>query len=129
MEQEEKIDEKQPSSVTTLHRRKSLEQRAPISYRNRRRPPLFEAMQLENTEPITSRDVNDDTLARLERKGFFSPRPWPWRIGFRDRGHGHGDYAIIDRFGDPVAENISLADIKIILKAMRSLKRRKHCKS
>ncbi len=129
MEQDEKINEKQPSSATTLPQRTSSVRRAPISYRNRRRPPLFEAIQLENTESITPRDVNDDTFERLKRKGYFSPRPWPWGIGFRDRGHGHGDYAIIDRFGDPVAEKISLADAEIILKAMRSLKRRKHCKS
>lgn len=55
---------------------------APKSYRNRRRPSLHEAMRLEGEV------LKDATLEKLGKslvaKGYFSPHPWPWHVGFRD---------------------------------------------
>lgn len=35
----------------------------------------------------------------------------PWAIGFKDRGHGHGDYAILDAEGNIVAEFRQCQDV------------------
>ncbi len=83
--------------------------RAPESYLNRRRPPIVEAIDLEGNMPVS------DALESLQRKGYYSPRPRPWKLGYKDRGLGRGDFAVLDRFGDLVAEVASKADAELII--------------
>jgi len=72
--------------------------KAPKSYINRRRPLIIEAIKLEGDMMMS------EAIKSLERKGYFTPRPRPWKLGFRDRGLGRQDFAVLDRFGDLVAE-------------------------
>ncbi|MFH1473259.1 MAG: hypothetical protein ABIF06_02540 [bacterium] len=88
--------------------------RAPKSYLNRSRPPIQEAMALEGNMSIC------EAVKSLERKGYFTPRPRPWSLGFKDRGHGFGDWAILDRFGDLVAEVENKADAELIILAVNA---------
>ncbi|MDO8463086.1 MAG: hypothetical protein Q7S96_02335 [bacterium] len=91
-------------------------QDAPESYVDRRRPPLLEAMQAEgNVTPAEAHDL-------LERKGYFTAHPRPWELGFRDRGLGRGDFAVLDRFGDLVASTSSRADAELIIAAVNASK-------
>ncbi|KKR10126.1 MAG: hypothetical protein UT37_C0005G0020 [Parcubacteria group bacterium GW2011_GWA2_39_18] len=90
--------------------------RASKSYLNRRRPPIVEAMKLEGNVSM------DEALKSLEQKGYFTPRPRPWRVGFRDRGLGRGDFAVLDRFGDLVAEISSKEDAELIVSAVNAKK-------
>jgi predicted ATP-grasp superfamily ATP-dependent carboligase len=90
--------------------------KAPKSYKNRRRPPLDEAILAEGKMTLK------EALASLERKGYFTARPRPWNLGFRHRGHGHGDYAVLDRFGDLVAEKLRREDAELIIAAVNAYK-------
>ena len=72
--------------------------KAPKSYINRRRPLIIEAIKLEGDMMMS------EAIKSLERKGYFTPRPRPWKLGFRDRGLGRQDFAVLDSFGDLVAE-------------------------
>lgn len=71
--------------------------KAPESYLEARRPPLQEALKLEG-------GTWAEAVESLQRKGYFAPRHRPWKIGYRDRGHGRVDYAVLDHFGDLVVE-------------------------
>lgn len=90
--------------------------KATRSYANRRRPPLIDAIQAEGKE------TTKEALISLERKGYFTARPRPWQLGFRDRGHGHGDFAVLDRFGDLVAETCEKSDAELIIVAVNAHK-------
>ena len=72
---------------------------APESYLDARRPPLEEAMRLEGPDRTI-----DQITESLTKKCYFTPHPRPWKVGVRDRGMGRADYAVLDRFGDLVAE-------------------------
>lgn len=84
---------------------------APESYLDQRRPPLIEALQAEGDMTI------EEATASLERKGYFTARPRPWKLGFHDRSLGRGDFAVLDRFGDLVAETPNRADAELIIAA------------
>ena len=84
---------------------------APESYVDQRRPPLLDAIRAEGNVTIA------EAIASLERKGYFTARPRPWTLGFHDRGLGHGDFAVLDRFGDLVAETPQRADAELIITA------------
>lgn len=64
----------------------------------------------------------EKATASLERKGYFTARPRPWKLGFRDRGLGHGDFAVLDHFGDLVAETPSREDAELIIAAVNAYK-------
>ncbi len=97
----------------TMAKRKK---KPPKSYLDERRPPLLEAVQAEGDVPFP------EAMRLLEEKGYFTPRPRPWQLGFRDRGHGHGDCAILDRFGDLVAEIPECVDARLIIEAVNTHK-------
>lgn len=88
---------------------------APESYLVQRRPPLLEAIRAEGNMTI------EEATASLERKGYFTARPRPWKLGFRDRGLGRGGFAVLDRFGDLVAETPERADAELIIAAVNAL--------
>ena len=89
---------------------------APESYLNQRRPPLLEALQVEGNMTL------EEATASLERKGYFTARPRPWKLGFRDRGLGHGDFAVLDRFDDLVTETPNREDAELIMVAVNAYK-------
>ena len=89
---------------------------APKSYLNRRRLPILEAIDLEGNMSIS------DALESLQRKGYYSPRPRPWKLGFSDRGLGRGDFAILDHFGDLVAKVENYADAELIVFVVNNAK-------
>ena len=94
--------------------------KAPKSYLNVRRPPLQEAMTLEGDVTI------GEAAESLKKKGYFTARPGPWKLMFLDRGHGHGDCFIADRFGDPVTGVLDRADAEFIISAVNAkFKKRK----
>lgn len=84
---------------------------APKSYVDARRPPLEEAMRLEG-------GTLEKAIASLEAKGYFTPPPGPWQLGGKDRGHGHMNYAILDRFGDLVMEAPNQATAELVIEAV-----------
>ncbi len=86
--------------------------KAPKSYLNCKRPPLQEAMLLEGDVTMA------EAIESLKRKGYFTARPRPWKLGFRDRGLGRGDFAVLDRFGDVVVEIESQADAELIISSV-----------
>jgi len=86
------------------------------SYRNRKRPPLLDAIRAEGKMTM------EEALASLERKGYFTARPRPWKLGLRDRGLGRGDFAVLDRFGDLVAEILQREDAQLIIAAVNAYK-------
>jgi len=90
--------------------------KAPRSYLNRRRPPISEAVCLEGDMSVS------EAVKSLERKAYFTPRPRPWKLGYRDRGLGRQDYAVLDRFRDLVAEVVSRADAELIISAVNKPK-------
>ena len=90
--------------------------KAPESYLNRRRPPVTEAIDLEGNVTIS------EALESLQRKGYYSPHPRPWKLGYKDRGLGRHDWAILDRFGDLVAEVNSRADAELIVFVVNNAK-------
>ena len=93
-----------------------MAKKAPRSYKNSRRPPLQEALALEGNIPIA---LATDSLIK---KGYFTARPRPWQLGFSDRGHGHGDFGIIDRFGDLVVGKLDKETAELIIKAVNQFK-------
>lgn len=92
----------------------------PDSYLDARRPPLQEAIQAEaeGREGMTLTEA----VASLTSKGYFTPRPRPWQLGRSDRGHGHGNYAVLDRFGDVVVEAPNREDAELIIAAVNAYK-------
>lgn len=88
--------------------------KAPDSYLDCKRPPIEEALRLEGD--MTMGEATDS----LEKKGYFTPRPRPWRLGCRDRGIGRVDFAVLDRFGDVVVEVPSQSDGEFIISAVNS---------
>ena len=86
----------------------------PASYLNRRRPDILEAIKAEGDILLV------EALEILKRKGYFTPPPRPWKVAFRDRGHGHGDFAVIDRFGDVVAEVARCEIAELIVNAVNA---------
>ena len=90
--------------------------KAPESYVDQRRPPLLDAILAEGNMTL------EEATASLERKGYFTARPRPWKLGFRDRGLGRGDFAVLDRFGDLVAETSQRADAELIIAAENAYK-------
>jgi len=89
--------------------------KAPKSYLNRRRPPIAKAIDLEGNMPMS------EALESLKKKGYFTPRPRPWKLGYRDRGLGRGDFAVLDRFGDLVAEVANKEDAELIISAVNAV--------
>ena len=89
---------------------------APESYVDRQRPPLMDAIRAEGDVTIA------EATTSLERKGYFTARPRPWTLGFCDRGLDHGDFAVLDRFGDLVAETPQRADAELIIAAVNAYK-------
>lgn len=71
--------------------------KAPASYLNRKRPPLEVALRLEGGTII-------EAVEALERKGYFTPPPRPWRLGFNDLGLGRANCVVLDRLGEVVVE-------------------------
>ena len=84
----------------------------PESYLDCKRPPILEAIRLEGDMTM------GEAMASLEKKGYYTARPRPWGLGFRDRGMGRGDFAVLDCFGDLVAEVQSQADAELIISAV-----------
>ena len=95
---------------------------APNSYRNQRRPPLGEALKLESG---TLREVTQT----LVRKGYFTPRPRPWQLGEHNRGLGRHTWAVLDYFGDVVAEKLERLDAELIIAAVNAYKPERKRKS
>jgi len=62
-----------------------------------------------------------EALESLKKKGYFTPRPRPWKLGYRDRGLGRGDFAVLDRFGDLVAEVANKEDAELIISAVNAV--------
>lgn len=93
--------------------KRAPESTAPESYLNERRPPIEEALAAEGLAP-------NEAMASLRRKGYFTPRPRPWQLGYHDRGHGRGDYAVLDRYGGVVAEKLSCEDAVLIIAAVNA---------
>jgi hypothetical protein len=89
---------------------------APESYLNAKRPAVMEAVRAEGDMSF------DEALASLERKGYFTPPPRPWSVGYRDRGHGHGNFAVLDKFGDVVVEAPSQETAEFIVKSSNAFK-------
>lgn len=83
----------------------------PPSYVDAKRPPLDEAMRLE--EEGTFEEVSK----ALARRGYFTPPPRPWGLGRIDRGHGHGEWAVLDRFGGVVAAPLTKEAAEFIIAA------------
>ena len=88
--------------------------KAPKSYLNRRRPPIIEAIKMEGDMTM------GEAVESLQKKGYYTPRPRPWKLGYRDRGLGRGDFAVLDRFGDLVAEVESQTDAELIISAVNA---------
>lgn len=76
----------------------------------------MEAIQAEGDVPLV------EALASLRRKDYFTPRPRPWKLGVRNRGHGHVDYGVLDCFDDSVVENLERADAELIVAAVNAYK-------
>lgn len=91
--------------------------KAPKSYVDQQRPPLRDAIMAEEGD-VTIKEA----LVSLKNKGYFTARPRPWKLGFHERGLGHGDFAVVDRFGDLVAEISQLADALLIIEAVNAYK-------
>lgn len=90
--------------------KRAPETTAPESYLNERRPPFHEALATEGL-PF------NEAMESLKRKGYFTPKARPWQLGYQDRGLGSGDYAVLDRYGDVVAEKLSREDAEFIIAA------------
>jgi hypothetical protein len=88
---------------------------APESYLETKRPPLNEALKLEGGTVI-------EATKSLEAKGYFTPAPRPWSLGFNDRGHGHRDWGVIDKFGDLVVRCPNKETAELIIVAVNNHK-------
>jgi hypothetical protein len=87
---------------------------APKSYLNRRRPPVLEAIALEQGTIREATEV-------LERKGYFTPPPRPWTLGGADMGLGRMNYAVLDRFGDLVVKTGDRSTAELIITAVNAM--------
>lgn len=88
--------------------------KAPDSYLDCRRPPILEALSLEGCA------TTEEAMESLEKKGYFTPRPRPWKLGFRDHGLGRIDWSVLDRFGDLVSEIPNKADAELIIASVNA---------
>jgi hypothetical protein len=93
-----------------MNSRKSRK-KAPKSYLDHPRPPLHEALALEG-------GLLTDAHQSLVKKGYFTPPPRPWSLGFHDRGHGTGDFAVLDKFGGLVVEAQSRETAELIINSV-----------
>ena len=91
--------------------------KAPKSYLNRKRWPILEAIALEGDVTI------ERATELLKKKGYFTPHSGPWHVGFHDRGHGHGDYAVLDYFGDLVCKATSKENAEFIVTACNEFRK------
>ena len=91
--------------------------KAPKSYIDQKRPPLREAILAEGNMTI------EEALTALARKGYFTARPRPWKLGFHDRGLDRSDFAVLDRFGDLIAVTPQIADAALIVAAVNAYKK------
>lgn len=89
------------------------------SYRNRRRPTLDQAILAEGNVTLV------DASIALTRKQYFTPHPRPWQLGTHNQGHGRGNIAVLDRFGDLVATTPHFEDATLIIAAVNSYRRNK----
>ena len=89
---------------------------APESYVDQQRPSLVDAIRAEGVVTIGA------AFPSLERKGYFTARPRPWKLGFHNRGLGHRDFTVLDRFGDLVTETPQRADAELIIAAVNAYK-------
>ena len=62
------------------------------------------------------------TIEEARTSIYFTARPRPWEIGFRDRGLGHGDYAVLDSLGSLVVETSHRSDAELIVAAINAYK-------
>ena len=91
-------------------------EKAPESYLDHKRPPLLEALRLEG-------GTMEEAIASLTKRGYFTAPPRPWTLGFKDRGLGRGDFAVLDKFGDLVVETQNRETAEFIIEAANC-----HCK-
>jgi len=91
-----------------------MAEKPPESYLGSRRPPLREALALED-------GTVKQAMESLTRKGYFTPPPRPWVLGYNDRGLGHGDWAILDSFGDLVVKVPNRETADFIISAVNNL--------
>ena len=94
-----------------------MKNKAPKSYIDCKRPELQEAMLLES--PDGNMTVGE-AIESLKKKGYFTPHPRPWKLGFQNRGLGRSVFAVLDFFGDLVAEVESQTDAELIISAVNS---------
>ncbi|MFH0987787.1 MAG: hypothetical protein V1763_00240 [Parcubacteria group bacterium] len=66
------------------------------------------------------RGTFEEAYASLKNKGYFTPMPRPWKIGSKDQGLGHITLAILDKYGDVVADNIQRQDAELIIKTVNA---------
>ena len=90
--------------------------KAPESYVDQQRPPLLDAIRAEGDMTI------GEATASLERKGYFTARPRPWKLSLRDHYFGRGGFAVLDRFGDLVTETAQREDAELIIAAVNAHK-------
>ncbi len=83
--------------------------------------PIGLRLVAQHADSWNSVPPRDQTMAAaiesLKKKGYFTPRPRPWKLGLRDRGLGRGNFAILDKFDDLVAEVESRVDAELIISA------------
>lgn len=53
-------------------------------------------------------------------KEYFKNHPRPWELGFRDRGLGRGDFAILDSNSELITEVSKRSDAKMIIAAVNA---------
>lgn len=90
--------------------------KAPASYLNRRRPPMEEAMRREGNVSFM------EAIESLKKKGYFTPPPRPWKLGRKDRGHDHSNWAVLDKFGDFVVETSNRTIAEFIIAAANAMR-------
>ena len=87
----------------------------PRSYRNIKRPNLFEAVAMEKT------GSSEEALDSLGRKGDSFVPSRPWRVGLADRG-GRCDYVVLDRFNVVIIGSLSEDTAKFVAAAANAYK-------
>ena len=94
-------------------------EKAPNTYRNRKKIPERKALELEAESGISS---FVGAVKSLERKGYFEPHARPWKLGFQDMGLGRENVAVLDRFGDLVVEVPLKSNAALIVAAVNAYK-------